>query len=554
MKRHWLTQTLVNITIALMGVSSFSVFGQEAALLQFKENWVAASGKDVLNARCSRAIPFTDKDITAWLDAKANEDSQKVSANVYGIELTDESSYLVSLLQALITQDSDSHKPQGSFSSHCTKVNCVARELFGDRVGLQLLFMLGRFGFNGSHLRVDDSSPWTSPELDTILLALSDLPKELIPSSPLVYNRRLTHYRRRQPNPDRSDSLASTNIAGILVYDSWNEYSIEMQRYALFHELGHIFGYDSGLHSSQSWHETSGWIKKGDGWFERDGEPAVSKYAEGNPIEDFAESFSAYRYNPKRLKEVTPRAYDLIKTQVFKDTEFTKSAACSPLYPESPEELAVLEQLKRSVLNHATSSSLNVGELSDKEIDRARQTCLSGPALVSAFVSGQLLHASARCVQGREIKKAIATIADQSADFKGLNPEWISSKLYPQVATLIPAPTQCTQNCQHLAQTGLSQMRHALELVLTGYMDLGNEQERQPAQKFCTELSSTNIQAARGYPEIQSLTGDGGTDDLIHASVKVCKAIQNKLRKRQSMSAEQIEAELKGIYPEVSSR
>lgn len=547
MKRLSSIHILVSMTIALVAVSSFATPLSKADLLQFKDQWVAASENDVLNAPCSRMIPFTDREMKDWLDSKSNEDAQKISINVHGIELVDESPYLAKLLQALLTQDGESSQPQRTFQSSCKKTYCVAKELFGERAGLQILYMLGRFGFNGSHLRLNDSSPWTSQELDTVLLSLSDLPKELISPSPLIFNRRLTHYQRGKPNPDTRDALASTVLSGIKIFDSWNGYSAGMQRYALYHELGHVFGYDSGLHASPSWYEASGWNQTQGSWIQRNGEHSLSKYAETNPIEDFAESFAGYRYNPEKLKESVPEAYDFLKTHVYKNVEYTKNGACNNLYPEPPESLAALDKVKDSILNH--SASLSTFSLPDEEIERARQSCLVGPNLVSAFVSGKLLNVSAQCVRQSEIRKAIETAVDESTEFKGFNSEWLSNKLAPQLTAALSAPVKCTQNCQHLARKGLDQIEHALELVLVGYIDLGNGVDKQPVQKFCTDLSSTNVDMARGYPEIQELTGNNGTADFVTASVKVCKVIQSKFRKRQSMSAEQIEAALEQIYP-----
>ena len=48
----------------------------------------------------------------------------------------------------------------------------------------------------------------------------------------------------------------------------------------------------------------------------------VSNYGKTSPIEDFAESVTAYRYNPERLKDC-PSKYYYMKDFVFQGKEYT---------------------------------------------------------------------------------------------------------------------------------------------------------------------------------------------------------------------------------------
>jgi hypothetical protein len=55
----------------------------------------------------------------------------------------------------------------------------------------------------------------------------------------------------------------------------------------------------------------------------------VSGYAATNPAEDFAESVSGYRFNPKRLQAIAPEKYEFLKQTVFDGLEFLNEAGCS---------------------------------------------------------------------------------------------------------------------------------------------------------------------------------------------------------------------------------
>jgi hypothetical protein len=100
-----------------------------------------------------------------------------------------------------------------------------------------------------------------------------------------------------------------------------------------------------------------------------------------------------------------------------------------------------------------------------------------------------------------------------------------------------------------LTQEGLNQIEHVMKLVFEDSIDLRNERDKQSVQKFCSDLSIANTQAIQGYTEVQELIGENGMDDLVDASIQVCKVIQSKFKKRQTFDAGRIDAALKEIYP-----
>jgi hypothetical protein len=292
------------------------------------------SESNVLKARCIRSNPFTENEMMDWLYTQSQQSAQNNSTqsdtrNVHGIELTNESPYLIQLLDALLTNETWSSIPQKTYSSPCKTVYCAATELFGRKTGIQLLYMLGRFGFNGSHLRIKNADLWRSDELDTVLLALSDLPQHLIPKSPIAYNHQLAHSKRSESGTSKKGQLLGN--AMIFLFDGWSDQSQAIQRYTVFHELGHDLGSTLELSESSSWYRVAGWKELEFDWNLSHPEKTISQYAETNPYEDFAESFAAYRYNPETLKGINPGVYKFFKNKVYQSNEYIANSPCEAI-------------------------------------------------------------------------------------------------------------------------------------------------------------------------------------------------------------------------------
>jgi hypothetical protein len=289
--------------------------------------YFAVSDRDVRLAQCQRARPWTEDEMAAWLTAASKDDEATVSTarpvTVFGIKLTSEGPYLASLLEKLLAIDPVMRTPQPTYDSHCTQALCASQDLFGPRVGLRLLFMLGKYGFNGSHLRVQNADAWTAEELDVVLLALSDLPPHLIHRPRSAMNHSLVHVKRT----DASENRPLAN-AIIQVFNGWNQLTPATQRYVVFHELGHNMGFDFGFDDARTWYEVSEWSERGFEWRSAHPETKVSGYAQTGPGEDFAESFATYRYGPARLKSLNPKLYQFMKKKVFQNLEYLSPADC----------------------------------------------------------------------------------------------------------------------------------------------------------------------------------------------------------------------------------
>lgn len=292
----------------------------------------AVSDQDVLSAKCLQSDPVSNQNMLDWLKTQAQREDVNRNpvphVNVLGLELTNESPYLAHLLEELLTNEVGYHDPQATYASQCHRVVCVAQELFGERVGLQLLYLLGRYGFNGSHLRIQNADLWTSAELDIVSLSLSDLPSHLANRELTAMNHPLVHFKRSDEVPDRPMANAI-----IYLFNGWNQQTVSRQRYSLFHELGHNMGFDFGFDSLRAWYQAADWSEKDFEWIQLHPERKISQYAGFNPDEDFAESFAAYRYNPTVLKKISPKAYQFMKKTVFRNIEYTSEDACQPREP-----------------------------------------------------------------------------------------------------------------------------------------------------------------------------------------------------------------------------
>ena len=289
--------------------------------------WFAASSKDIKNAHCLRTNPFTEDEMSLWLNS--NNSSLKFSETIRGIKFKDESPENLDAFEKLIIMTGDDGEPVKNriknYKSKCDKVACALKEIFGE-TSTQLLFMQRRFGMNGSHLAFSDRAiPWKKSELNEVLLALTDYPEGLLP---LEDERPLVRLKG-----DESNVLANMTIT---IFNGWKNRSPEVRRSTIVHEIAHIIATKTGLDEDPEWLKQSGWNINQKFIFEEPekefksnrNETLVSEYALKNSWEDLAESVEAYRYNPIHLKNVSPEKYALIKQYIFDNVEYTSDETC----------------------------------------------------------------------------------------------------------------------------------------------------------------------------------------------------------------------------------
>lgn len=297
------------------------LLGSEAWALE----WWATTPEEVMQAPCKTLRPPTFEEIENGLLGKG----ALTSAKVNGIQFKSEKSDLIQLFKDLHTLDSSLRdKPELQFSVSCDKVVCAMKSIYGEKEGLQLLYLMKVFGFNGSHLRTKFASAWRSDELNEILQALSDYPLSLYP---VAYNKRLVHFTRGMGYGD----LIIAN-ATIEIFDPWNEMSFPERQQTFLHELGHTLSYKNKLDVSAEWLRIAGWKES---VVTKNGVPyktyklidptkSVSEYGQDSPSEDFAETVVAYRFNGAKLLQNQPDKYLFIKRYVFLEKEYLSHNQC----------------------------------------------------------------------------------------------------------------------------------------------------------------------------------------------------------------------------------
>nr|BFD62829.1 hypothetical protein BdHM001_15100 [Bdellovibrio sp. HM001] len=290
--------------------------------------WWAASADEVLQAPCKSQRAPTVEFMETSLRKMPGPTQSKT---LHGISFKNENSSLLQLFSDLHTFDlSLRGKPELRFSSSCNQVLCAMKEIYGEKEGVQLLFLLKQFGFNGSHLRTTKASAWYASELDEILQALQDYPLHLYP---VAYNKRLVHFTRGQRYSFGENIIANASME---IFDRWNELPFGERQQTFLHELGHTLAYRQRLDTSADWLRIAGWKevqKSYEGRSYKDyvlekPEKAVSEYGTLNPSEDFAESVVAYRFKGRDLLNQQPEKYQYLKTKIFANQEFLSEDQC----------------------------------------------------------------------------------------------------------------------------------------------------------------------------------------------------------------------------------
>lgn len=355
--------------------SSLDIFdpGPLQQLLEYTDSYFAVNGPDVQNAPCRTTRSLDD--ILNILTRQNSSDHQVENYHLRGLHFQNQDPELLEAFFDLVTlteiggiPKEDHLQPDLSAAAHCRDVICASRAIFGERVGPKLLFLKHQFGMNGSDIggadfgvfRPRDFQRLTPREINSFIRALDDLPPHLLPL-------------------ERSRTMARVNywLPGLYAdavmnfFDSWGEIAndgdLDM---VVAHELGHVASGISGnlqssLHNRPEWLALSGWEDHGDDtWIATSDDVFVSRYARTNPAEDFAETFTAYRYTPKRLMEVAPEKYQFMKTHVFGGIEYLSEQHC-----QNPPALVLeLDQMIQEALGEEELSSL-------LDMDRLRNEC-----------------------------------------------------------------------------------------------------------------------------------------------------------------------------------
>ena len=259
------------------------------------------------------SVQLSTAEIERRIEEKANVDNTKgeelyrgqISYSSYGFHFENEyKSLLFFFLKLTAKKDKKEILPQ---ATTCKKVLCFLKEIFGDDLGPRLLYIIQKYGLNGSHLAFHRADKWKVHELDILLQGLEDLPNDLLP---IQKNRPLVLQRIRLDGKCTFVANSELRFFGCGLWYS------EMSRLITFiHELGHYVGgagapsgsplHSSPLSISSQWKTLSGWQVKGKDqvqWGFSQDACFFSEYAKTDPWEDFAESFAAYRYLPSEFQ------------------------------------------------------------------------------------------------------------------------------------------------------------------------------------------------------------------------------------------------------------
>ncbi|MFC3069388.1 hypothetical protein [Phenylobacterium soli] len=286
--------------------------------------------------------------------ARLGAGEPRVDRTVAGFELKDETRPLAEALSRLVPTDAGA-----SPDPACHTAACAAAAVFGADIGPKLLYLLARYGYNGSPL-VTGGKAWEPSELDEALAAFGDLPPNLAPFDDRVrtlahdHDAALMERSDRDPMDDQPMAASGGQIDGILIGHAWHAATPAERRASILHELAHQFIESQG--ASFGWPDAWRRAMDADARFAfatGQSTSVVSLYAQRSQDEDFAESATAYRYMPHLLGMRAPNRYALLREWMFDGLEYAAPDQCRPeLASSEREHLAAGEGLGRGQLSH----------------------------------------------------------------------------------------------------------------------------------------------------------------------------------------------------------
>jgi len=273
--------------------------------------------------------------------------ARRIDAEVAGYRLRDQPEPLVRALQRLLKEAGD---PSPAARPPCADVRCVAVAAFGPELGPRLMHLAVHHRYLASAVGRHSGEWWSVRELDEIGAALDDLPQALSPLDRNEY-RALSHRHDLHGVVELEPGVTGQAVAfagegrpGIVVTEVWHGLPRDERRVAILHEFAHEFLLTRGR--ALEWR--GAWRRAVDAdramAARSGGDGVVSAYADGGLEEDFAESFTAYRYMAPALKRRAPARYAFLRDWVFDGLEYGQAARCEPSRARS--ETVRLETLR----------------------------------------------------------------------------------------------------------------------------------------------------------------------------------------------------------------
>jgi hypothetical protein len=292
-----------------------------------------------------------------------------ITATISGVEFESESPNLLWAFRELVTGTAFNSTDTGAvnlqeiyeINPHCYDVICATEKIFGDGIGIRVLYLQAVHDLNASHIIHYDADKFTSSELDVAIEALQVIPKRLMP---LERSKKFIRYKKGgawiENGVPRRTVLANSNME---FYDSWAKKDKEMQKYVVIHEYAHnlawrkTYGdYDARhrpvqriqyLDRTQEWFDVAGWAD-----LDTPIMPAstyITPYAMKSAAEDFADSVYFYIVSPSQLIKANQKKYDYIRFYVFGGQEFLPLNNSGPTVLDTFLEIAPSYKIKDPV-------------------------------------------------------------------------------------------------------------------------------------------------------------------------------------------------------------
>ena len=327
-------------------------------------DWFSAEHGKISNAPCKVNKVPTQEEMIKYIQEKS-EAGPPSNAVIHEVKFKEENKILVDAFNdfttaydtfGILINKETQKKIQTEYKINpaCEKAICAMEKIWGKDLSIRMLYIKLKHGFNTSELAFENADRFKLDEIDDVLMGLEDLPSHLIPMA--KKNQPIMRFKRGKTLAMYKGSTMANAV--VMLFDAWDKESPARRQYTVFHEMGHNIGNKlNHLEETPEWLDLSTWIKKGDKWEPSSEGCFISKYAMGNPWEDFAESLSAYRYDAHRLKNECPKKYDFLKEKVFNQIEYTDVESCSPLPRKEVKEIH--ELLSDNNLNDIGKISLS---------------------------------------------------------------------------------------------------------------------------------------------------------------------------------------------------
>lgn len=334
-------------------------------------NEYAANEEEILRSNCKSTEIPSNSFIKNYFD-RLNKNSSKNNYELLGMNHLSLTQNEFELLKKLLTYEILNSTERFDFSKNCENCNSfesVLSHLFEKNTGLKIAYILSKYGFNTSHFAFINSDAWKDDDLNIILLTLQDFPQT---SLRVFKNKQLTHFSHGKTLKIYNNNSNTVANALINIFDSWDDFSAARKQYIIFHEISHNL--DKSLLVNPHWKAISGFLDFKNINQSSEESLFISKYAKENQNEDIAETITAYRYNPIKLKTQSSKKYEFIKLNIFSNLEFLDEANCTMLQDKTLHSL--VEKNLNSLLKEELIVKFNLNNFfEDDEKKEVLQAC-----------------------------------------------------------------------------------------------------------------------------------------------------------------------------------